>query len=366
MHKTLVTVNWLVVAALIISYISVYISPVYIWWPAFFGLAYPVLLIFNLLFITYWLIRRKWLFLISLFAILIGWIHISGFLQLDFANKKQQDTDPTFSLVSYNVRLFDLYNWSNNKETRDKILSFFKEENPEIIGFQEFYYDQTKRFNTLDTLVKFLDAKNIHTAFSTTVRGVYHFGIATMSKYPIVKRGEIKFRNTKNLCIYSDIKIGNDTVRVFNSHLESIHLQPENYRYIDSIEILNDSNQFAGARDIMKRIKYAYQKRAGQANIISQHIKKSPYPVIVCGDFNDTPVSYTYRKIRGSLKDAFIESGTGFGLTYNRGFPALRIDYIFHSEKIISSDFRIEKVNFSDHFPLLCEMKILQNEVTVQ
>ena len=182
-------------------------------------------------------------------------------------------------IMSYNVRLFDLYNWNDNIKSRNKIFNLIKNQNADILCFQEFYYDETNRFNTLDTLIQFQKAKNTHTAYTYTARNKYHFGIATFAKYPIIKRGRITFQSTNNICIYTDIKISSDTFRIYNCHLESIHFQPENYNFIDSIGYKNEEERLEGIKDILSRLKSAYAKRAGQVDIIADHIKNSPYKV---------------------------------------------------------------------------------------
>lgn len=358
LHKILICINLLLIASLLLSYLSVYISPEDLWVLAFFGLVYPYILLLNLFFLIYWLIRKKKkLFILSLLVIALGWSYITDLIQLPFSSNKQANTESSLKFLSYNIRLFDLYNWSHNKATRDRIFDFINKEKPDILCFQEFYSDDIGYFSTLDTLTKFQKASYSHTAYTSNVQKVYHFGIATFSTYPIVSKGSIRFEKTGNICIYTDIKINNDTIRIYNNHLESIRFQAENYNFIDSIYLKNNE-QIKGVKDIMRKLKYAYIKRAHQADIISENIQQSPYPVIVCGDFNDTPVSYAYHKIKNNLKDAFVESGSGIGNTYLGKLPFLRIDFILHSKTLKSCKFEIPKVKFSDHYPILCWFKI--------
>jgi len=298
--------------------------------------------------------------MLSIVVIVIGWSHVSGFFQLNLPAQKEVNENE-IKILSYNVRLFDLYNWSNNVQTRDKIFDFLKEQDADILCFQEFYYDETRNFETLDTLLKFQKAIHEHTAYTHTARNKYHFGIATFSKYPIVRKGELKFSNTKNICIYSDIIIDNDTIRLYNNHLESIHFQPEHYNLIDSITYKNETERLEGFKDIMYRLKNAYGKRAGQSEVISEHIQNSPYPVLVCGDFNDTHVSYTYRLLSQDLTDAFKQNGLGFGATYNRKFFFLRIDYLLYSPEIEFRYYKTIKNNYSDHNPITGIFKISPN-----
>jgi endonuclease/exonuclease/phosphatase family metal-dependent hydrolase len=161
-----------------------------------------------------------------------------------------------------------------------------------------------------------------------------------------------------NTAIYSDIISCKDTLRVYNLHLQSIHLNRRNYTYLDSLFISSRENHLSEIKDISHHLKDAYIKRARQVDILSQHIKGSPYPVLVCGDFNDIPVSYTYRKLKGKLKDAFLSSNIGIGATYKRNTQSFRIDYIFHHPRYKSVNFRTDKVNWSDHLPVISELSM--------
>lgn len=355
-------INLVFVLLLLLSYISTFISPRVSPWIPFFGLAYPYLLFINLLFVFFWIRFKKWRFSIPLLAIVIGWNQLAALFQINF-HKSDEEAENQFSVLSYNVRLFDLYNWSKNKETKAKIFDLLKSEKPDIMCFQEFYYDETKSFVTLESIKEFENVNFYHAEYTFEVKDVYHFGIATFSKYPIVNRGSLSFQNTNNICIFSDIVIADDTIRIYNNHLQSIRLQPENYNYLDSLKFFNEKERVNGILDIYKRIKEAYIKRAFQVEVIAEHIKQSPYPVIVCGDFNDSPFSYTYRRMRGDLSDAFVEAGNGFSNTYTRKFPSFRIDYLLHDETIKCLTYEKIKVYYSDHFPIIGEFKLKDKSI---
>ncbi len=180
-----------------------------------------------------------------------------------------------------------------------------------------------------------------------------NYGIATFSRYPIINKGSVPLEDRLSICIYSDILMDKDTFRVYNCHLQSIHLNDKHYQFMDSLKLRYDNQQMADIKDISFRLRDAFIKRAAQADIIAAHISSCPHPVIICGDFNDTPVSYTYRTIRDGLQDAFSESGWGLGRTYNGKFPSFRIDYILHSGSMEALFFTREKVKLSDHFPII-------------
>lgn len=236
--------------------------------------------------------------------------------------------------------------------TDDKIIEFINRERPDIVCIQEFFSIKDK-FDTekkIKNKLQFLPYS--HHQFFLSKNQKSKFGILTISKYPIVNRGKILFEGTRNLSIYSDVVINADTIRIYNNHLQSIYLQKKDYDFLANIT--EEENQIDQVKIISGRVRQAFIKRAKQVKLISENIDKSPYPVLVCGDFNDTPVSFTYRKMRGSLKDAFVESGIGFGNTYGQHLPLFRIDYILCSKDFTSYYFRVNKVVLSDHHPVMC------------
>jgi endonuclease/exonuclease/phosphatase family metal-dependent hydrolase len=137
-------------------------------------------------------------------------------------------------------------------------------------------------------------------------------------------------------------------------HLQSIKFQYKDYELVEKFEAKNDNERLEGSKIIFNRLKQGFIKRAVQVDILRDHMNSSPYPVILCGDFNDTPVSYVYGVLSKNLKDAFQQSGFGFGRTYAGIFPSFRIDYIFHDKKYKSSDYNTIHKAYSDHYPISC------------
>jgi exonuclease III len=181
-------------------------------------------------------------------------------------------------------------------------------------------------------------------------------GQLTLTRFPILNMGEIRFKNSGNMIIYSDMLISSDTVRVYNCHLQSYRLQKKEINSIDSMDFEN--NEETKEKFMMLRGKFrdALIKRAEQAATLREHLNACPYPVIVCGDFNDTPVSFTYRMVKGNLMDSFTESGKGTANTYNGKLPSFRIDYILYSPKFTSYNFEVFSLNHSDHYPISCDL----------
>lgn len=343
------------------SYFGYYVSPNTTTLFALFALAFPLLFLANTLTMIFWLFKRKKLFLLSTIILLSGSYHLSRFIQISW-NTSPNDNE--FTLMSYNVRLFDLYNWSNNEETRNDILNFLQSENPDIICFQEYFYTSSNYFNTRDTLLQLIDAKNYIEQFTDSVTEPKtngkksYFGSAIYTKYPIINNGNIIFDNDhSNHAMWADILINDDTIRIFNAHLGSIRFQPADY---DIIGGKGNPQRYSSKQpqNIIGRLNLGFRKRVGQSIQVIEEIKKSPYPVILCTDMNDTPLSYTYNQFSDILNDCFIEKGNGIGSTYIGNYPFLRIDYIWHDNHINCSGFNTLGVDYSDHRPVKARLRI--------
>lgn len=347
--------NFIFAILLLLSYLSVHVSPQNIWILPFFGLAYPLLLAVNVLFVIYWVTKRKILFIYSLIIIMLGWNHLSNTFQFNLTDKQPANPDNTFTFSSYNVRLFNLYNWIDEPYVKRSIYEYLLNEDPDILCIQEYSFNQDDSFSQT-RIFRRLHERHSHIGYSSSNNKNFNFGIATFSKYPIINKGEIDFINSSNISIYSDIVINTDTIRVFNNHLQSVHFTQDNINFIDSLGKHDNRKNITGIIDIAGKLKEAFIRRSRQVEIIVRHIHESPYPLILTGDFNDTPVSYTYRRLtHQDLGDAFVNSGNGIGNTYVAKLPLFRIDYILHSSELQSFYFDSPKIELSDHYPLKCE-----------
>jgi endonuclease/exonuclease/phosphatase family metal-dependent hydrolase len=347
--------NLLVATALLISYLAPFINPSKWFIPAIFGLAYPYLLILNLLFLIYWLVRLNRAILISLLVILLGWNHINSLLPIHFRDSEipvNVNQERMFKVLSYNIRQFDLYHWTREVEVKQHIMELINDEDPDVVCFQEYYTSKRRgeRQEDIERDLQQLTESAVY--YSTDTKWDIGIGIATFSRYPILKKSRIPFNTTYNAAMYTDIQLGDDVVRVFNVHLQSIRFKEEDYAFMDTVRLKHANQQMRGIKNIGSQLKKAFVMRAEQAVIISNYIKESPYPVIVLGDFNDTPHSFTYRKIRKGLQDAFRKSGKGFGYTYSGDLPKFRIDYILYSDPLVSEAFKRIKRDYSDHYPI--------------
>jgi endonuclease/exonuclease/phosphatase family metal-dependent hydrolase len=352
-RKILWYINLLLAVFMLLAYLAVHVSPDAFWPLAFFGLAFPYILFINVAFVIMWLVRRRWYFLISLVVVVVGWGHIGHFIQIPLGeNKKYLPDEPTFTLMTYNVRMFDFYRWSKEKGSANKMLEFFYEEQPDILCLQEFYIPKDDAEISLDFIKNSLQwMKYHHIDYINNFMGG-KYGVATFSKFPIIRKGSQTFENSVNRVIFTDVLIGNDTIRIFNNHLQSYRLANNNFKFINNIKLENTDDQLREAKDLSKKLRNAFITRSKQVDKVAELIENSPYKVLVCGDFNDTPVSYTYKHMRGNLKDSFVTSGKGVSNTFLGRTPRFRIDYIFYSPELASSGYNKHNVKYSDHYPI--------------
>jgi endonuclease/exonuclease/phosphatase family metal-dependent hydrolase len=349
-------VNIFFILTLAFSYLSVYISPEKSWILPFFGLLYPYLVLINIIFIIYWIIFRRWFFLLSAIIISAGWNHLQRTVQIRFSNPVPLE-QAHFKVITYNVK-----NLSNDNvdllepEIRDNILSYLDKENAEIICLQEFAIVHPDPEAFLDSISARLSMPFHARSQYIEKPGKRMDAIFVFSKFPIINYGSFKKADDHNYALFADLVAGNDTFRLFNVHLESIRLKHEDYHFISELDLQFNENEDIkeGSRRIFNKLRIAFEKRAAQADILSASVSDSPYPVILCGDFNDTPNSYAYHRLAAGMKDAFLKSGRGFGNTYTGKLPSYRIDYILYSDHFTSWEYNRELVEFSDHYPISC------------
>jgi endonuclease/exonuclease/phosphatase family metal-dependent hydrolase len=353
LNKLVLWIHYFIIVGLLVAICAKYISPYLFWIPAFFGLAFPYLFCSNILLIIYWLAQFKPAITFGIVAFCLSVPTAYRYVQISIPGDKSETRE--LKVTSYNCMLFDLYNWYHNNETRPGIFANLMEIKPDILCLQEFYTsEQIGDFNNIDSVRQFLKLPYYHTEFTTTLRTFDHWGIATFSKYPIINQGKIIFNTrSNNICIFSDIVVNSDTIRVYNIHLQSISFSQKDNKFLEELTSeKNVENELTSSKSILRRLKRAFLKRTKQADMIAAHMKTCRYKLIVCGDFNDTAASYAYEKLSQQLKDTFIERGFGFGRTYAGKWPQFRIDYILHDEALHCSRYKRSTETFTDHFPI--------------
>lgn len=339
--KIILLLTAIAATGLLGAYVSAYIDPNVFVFPSLLGLAYPYLLIANLLLFFYWLARWKKTAWGILLVILAG---IPAFrTYYGTADTRPSETPVSLSLLSYNVRYFDAYDWSKQKGSKEKMLNYLSRQDADILCLQEFSLPGAKE---LQAIVK----KRLH-------RFPHHYiyrDLAIFSRFPLLHKTPLQNESKSSAsCIYCDVVSETDTIRLYNIHLASYRLGKAERAFIQDLGKGKKREDFSGdVKKLTGRLTQAHKNRARQAGKIRNHLTHSPYPVILCGDFNDTPLSYTYRKIKKDLKDSFIEKGRGLGNTYIGEFPSFRIDYILHSPDFETLSYQRENLDLSDHYPI--------------
>jgi endonuclease/exonuclease/phosphatase family metal-dependent hydrolase len=365
-------INIIFAFGLLFTFIGQYIKPSYSIIIAFSGLGFPYLIIVNLIFVFFWLFFKARLSLISLILVLININNVDKFYQLN-ASPKPESCVNSVKVMSYNVRLFGLYNSNSIKErmeNKEKVLDYFAKEQPDILCIQEFFFDKSGNlnFNTLDTIVSILNLRDENfyfTYFPYNRKKEYFYGYATFSKYRIINSGVVFLPDSQSIAgTYIDFKYKGDTIRNYNIHLASNYFDQDDDQTSKQLLAYEqyDSTLNMRARVVLRKMKKAVCKREMQAQAIQKHISESPYRVIVCGDLNDPPFAYTYHKISEGLKDSFRESGKGVGRTYHGEiYPSFRIDNIFHSNSFKSYGHTVSsEISISDHYPIFCYISLMK------
>ena len=346
-YKILLAVNIVFAASLLLSYLAVIINPAKFTMPAFFGLAYPYLLLINILMALAWAVLLRFEAVISVIVILLGINNLNNYLKISRSGGSRQGS---FKVMSYNLRLFNVFE-SQSLNSEKQVLAFLRGQKPDILCLQEFYINGDPAEK--DSSIKNALGGGYFSHLKMIGNGRNRFyGIATYSRYPIVGKGEIKHQGSSSLSIYTDIVIKNDTFRIFNNHLQSFRLRSIEKSFIEELATPDQKETFNEVKDLSVSLKKGFIRRAAQAQAVKLRVNSSPYPVIVIGDFNDTPVSFSYRKIRKGLNDSFVSAGYGAGFTYRGNYPPNRIDYILYDNRLDCRAFNIFKVKYSDHYPI--------------
>ncbi len=344
--------NILLILLTFLSYLSPYVSPEDFWPLSFFGLAYPWFLLFNVIFIISWLIAKKKYYLFSLGCIILGGNHFLSVVGLHGSGSSGDEA--AFHIMSFNTHSMRAFYGRNSKQKPEKswasIDDFYemaKKNHAEILCFQEFKSDDEYVKTFQKEINESVDLEHVYFE-----KGI---SLAIFSKYPILKKDTLAFENKSNGCIYADIQIGKKVVRVYNVHLKSNEITGIAER-VAKERNLQEKKTWLDMRSIMGKYKYNAQVRTKQARKIFDHILDSPHPVILCGDFNDTPQSYIYHMFTRNLQDSFKKRGRGLGVTYGGVIPALRIDYILTDLELNVLNHRILKEKYSDHYPIISEV----------
>jgi endonuclease/exonuclease/phosphatase family metal-dependent hydrolase len=351
-------------------------DPVHWWFIGLLTLLSSYFLFILFIFFIGWLfVRPRW----SLIFIVIVALNRGPILNIfplrlpvAFELKKQ---DSSLRIMSWNVEQFEIMHYSKNPELKQEMLNLINTYQPDIACFQEMvcadspivmspglitYYHKYGLY-TLNGFIDSLRFPYHFYAYNPKEDFLYneHFGIVIFSKYPIIRKRIISYYpyDYNSIFEYVDILKGNDTIRVFNVHLQSLRFTPSNLHYIDSPS-LSSQKDIQSSENILSKFKTGFLKRHTQAERIKAEVNKSPYPIILCGDFNDVPNSYAYETIGNGLQNAFVQKGSGIGRTFSGISTTLRIDNVFLDPRFTVQQFtRIHK-RLSDHFPIITDVQL--------
>jgi len=358
--KLLVLINIGLALALLISYLAPVTDPAKIWIVAFFGLAYPPLLLINILIIIFWLFKRSWFALISLCSILAGYRVMQNSFGFHSARTyTQKESKDAIRVMTYNVHSFKKYGSKIDVSTKHEILDIIREHQPDILGIQEYYTRKKGEYAMTDSIKSILSRANLYFEAINYDNTRDAMGLALFSKYPIINKGLIQLseRGSGNQCIFIDVKYKEQIFRYYCVHLKSIGFEKEDYQYLDSVSKKGKTDMHSFRR-IASKLKQAFIARSKQVHLIKEQVKQCPYPYIIAGDFNDTPSSYALHEMSKGLKNAFHEKGNGLGRTYNGDFPNYQIDYILTSPRFNVADYRVIEKRLSDHYPVYSDLML--------
>ncbi|GJM33574.1 MAG: endonuclease [Saprospiraceae bacterium] len=343
-NKLLRWTNIILIFATLGAYLSPYLHPTHFWVFSVLGLFYPWLLLGNVLFVLAWLILRKRYLFFSLCCILLGWDHFTGFVGIHKSDISKVDTD--LVVMTYNCHGLLKMN-SKTYLTPKELQSLVDKYQPDLLCLQEFPFMQSKAPPYVEQLQKNTKLKYFHR--------VAGGGIAVFSRYPFGKKDGKYFTNKANGYMHIDIETGEHTLRLFNIHLQTNAVSSMANRVANEGNFQEKETWFK-IKGMIGRYRRSAGMRANQAKEIAANIARSPYPVLVCGDFNDVPQSYSYHQLAIGLKDSFKSAGRGLGTTFNGKIPALRIDYILADPRLHIKTHHNDKSPFSDHFPVISRM----------
>lgn len=337
-------------AALVLSYISTFIKPSSSGIIHFFGLFFIPFLLTSAIIEILLIISRSRLLWVPLIAMIPSLFYVNLFFRPGKGSTATGKTEDEISLLSYNIGMLSS---SESNLTRnqclDSINSFIREMDFDIVCLQEFYSEDPE--NAENDFPEYEYSKKHMFRMKKNGHG---FGNIILSRYPITGSGVISFDRSTNLSIYADILIGKDTIRVYDNHLESYNIS-----FTSMVKkSVNREKLASELTEMTEKMQKSFSRRTSQVDTIVNNAQNSRYPSFVCGDFNDTPMSYTYRKLKEGRKDSFREAGTGFSATYSQFWPMLRIDYILVPENATVTMHITERNGFSDHYPIHIKFKI--------
>lgn len=347
----MVTLNVVAVILLLICAKIPHFSPANLLFSNYPNYLFLILWLVNLCFFVYWLLRfNKWIVL-SLVAGVLCFSDARIWFPVNFSQKEDTVTEQSIKVLTYNTMQFSKYQPHTSRHP-NAVVSYLLDSEADILCLQEGGYKKESEFLTRASLLESMSRKYPYHSEAK----VYPSGSVSLwifSKYPIVGQKRLIIGSETNAAHYCDIDVKGRKIRVINNHLESNKLTAKDKDlYHEILEKPEKETVSSIAHSLGMKLSPAAVSRAHQAEVISEEVRKSPYPVIVCGDFNDIPNSYTYRTVRKGLTDAWVNNATGMGISFHEKFYRFRIDYIMHSPSLHSFGTGLDRRDASDHYPV--------------
>ena len=326
-----------------LSYLSVFVNPAKAWFMTLFGLFYVPLLALNLFLLVWAAVRRSRAILIPLVALLPSLFVVGRYVQF---SGPEEPVEGGIKVISYNVGRFASparrLHLDDEKTCADSIARFLRGTGADIICLQKFHIQNPKQLKSwLASHFKDYDAE--YYVF-TDKRGCY--GNVTLSRFPIRDKGKLEFGKSTNLALYSEYEVSGRRLRVYNCHFQSYSLSLSKLAH----RLQGDTKN--AIKDTETKMKTSIERRPGQVEAVLRDIEQAPVTSLIVGDFNDTPLSYTYWRLTRAHRDSFIGGGRGFGATFTRLRPLLRIDYILYPSEYQVLSHEVMHVRYSDHYPV--------------
>jgi endonuclease/exonuclease/phosphatase family metal-dependent hydrolase len=361
--RLFIFINIGIVVLFLLACANSFLHPEKWWFFALLGLSFPFLLLFTLVFMIFWILfRSRWAFL-SLASLLFSYSNIRALIGFGSGGFHAEKDTGSIRILSWNVRWFDEQKRQKDQHpSRKQMLEFIKEQQADVLCFQEYFETNKVTYSNLADIQR-LGYPYFYKVIDYGRKGsALEVGVAIFSRYPITDTVRIQFPGPAKLraaesLIACNINIKGQTIRVFTTHLQSVLFQHEDYRSLRMIKTADDSIVDA-SKSIVKKLRQGYTSRGKQAEIVREQLDASPYPAIVCGDFNDVPNSYTYFHIKGNFRDAFLEKSNGLGRTFSNISPTLRIDYILANDQFTVKQFRRDVLPYSDHYPIVADLQL--------
>lgn len=346
---------------LILCYAASVVSPLKMPYLAVLSITTPFALAGNLFFLFFWLLtRRKWLTVLPIITLVVSYQLLTAVFGWHISSSIPAAQEGDFKVMAWNVHGVGVFDKPQQRYKDDSIIAFLNREAADILVMPEYYTIYSNALMPYSTrILKQCNYKDYRFVPDNTLGTKIYLGIAIFSKFPIVNF-ESRLLDKGVMLAIADVKINEQkTIRVFGVHLQSFLLADKEKEELEQVKHRHREIDIQQSKSYLSRFANAYVKRAAQAETIAALITESPYPVLLCGDFNDVPASYTYGVLRKQLSDAFIQRNFGLGRTYNLFSPTLRIDYIFYDPlklKLLQSS-RLH-TTLSDHNPVTANFRL--------